>query len=505
MRILILILLISTFSYSQSKLNIEEIEKYIIQSMQDWKIPGLAISIVKNDSIILSKGFGVREINKNELVDENTIFGIASLTKGFTSFALGQLKDSRLIDFNDKVRKHITYFELYNPYVSSEFTIRDLLCHRSGLKTFSGDLLWYASNYSRKEIIERAKFLQPAYGFREHYGYSNVLYLTAGEIIPAVSNQSWDEYISNNIFKPLNMKNSSTSISNFKTENIAKPHTYIENNPYTIEYVNWDNIAPAGAINSNAKDMANWLIMLNNYGTYNGNKLISKNTLFELWQANTPIDVSQSDNYLYPSLHFHSYGLGWDLFDLHGKKIINHSGGLDGMISHICIVPEEKFGFVVLTNSSNYLPDALMYYILDNYFNYKGHDYSKLYKRYFDLNNENKNSKKFILKNKSKSIEDLKKYTGNYKSELYGNALIELKNDKLFIKFIPTPDFFSFLEIIDNNTFKIKLEKFPSLPEGTAHFILNVKQEVEELRIDIPNPDFDFTELKFFKQSEKND
>lgn len=498
------LLCLSSFISNSQVLNFSELDKYINKSIEEWKLPGLAIAIVKDDSVVYIKGFGVKEVNKPEKVDENTLFGIASLTKAFTSCAIGILKDEKLLTFDDKVRKHLPYFELYNSYVSSEMTVRDLLCHRSGLKTFSGDLLWYSTRYNRKDVITRARFLKPEFGFRTDFGYSNILFLTAGEIIPIVTNQSWDDFLKLRIFEPLKMSSTNTSIiSNKGKTNIATPHVKKDGKVITIKYINWDNIAPAGAINSNVRDMSKWIKLLLNDGKIDGKAIINKSTLDELFESHTPMPLGPSDKYLFPDMHFHSYALGWDVFDYHGKKVVNHSGGLDGMISHICLVPEEKLGFVVLTNSINYLPDALMYKILDDYFKFPEKDWSKLYLSFFENNEKRKviskaDAEKARNKN-SKPTLNLENYVGTYSSELYGDATVSLNNGILNLKFEPAPDFNSDLKHWEYDTFTIYFEQYPSLPEGSAHFLINAESKVTELQVDVPNPDFDFTELKFFK------
>ena len=498
------LLCLSSFISNSQVLNFSELDKYINKSLEEWELPGLAIAIVKDDSVVYIKGFGVKEVNKPEKVDDNTLFGIASLTKAFTSCAIGLLKDEKLLTFDDKVRKHLPYFELYNSYVSSEMTIRDLLCHRSGLKTFSGDLLWYSTSYNRKDVITRARFLKPEFGFRTDFGYSNILFLTAGEIIPIVTNKSWDDFLKLRIFEPLKMTNTNTSIiSNKGKTNVATPHVKKDGKVITLKYINWDNIAPAGAVNSNVNDMSKWIKFLLNEGSADGKALIAKSTLNELFESHTPMPLGPSDKYLFPDMHFHSYALGWDVFDYHGKKIVNHSGGLDGMISHICLVPEEKLGFVILTNSINYLPDALMYKILDDYFKTPEKDWSKLYLSFFENNEKRKaiskaDAEKARNKN-SKPTLNLENYVGTYSSELYGDATVTLNNGTLNLKFEPAPDFNSDLKHWEYDTFTIYFEQYPSLPEGTAHFLINAESKVTELQVDVPNPDFDFTELKFLK------
>lgn len=503
------LLIISIFSFflfnnvSAQTSKIQELDKYFQKALEEWHIPGMAIAIIKNDSILLSKGYGVKDISKTDKVDENTLFGIASNTKAFTSAALALLVDDGKINWDDKVQKYLPYFELYDLYVSRNFTITDLLCHRSGLVTFSGDLLWYSTNYTREQVVRRAKHLKPQYPFRTTYGYSNIMFLAAGEIIPKVTNKSYDQFIEDKFFKPLEMNSTNSSISKFKPNgNIAQPHVMVDDKMVKLKYISWDNIAPAGAINSSVADMSNWIRMLLNKGVYNGKTIIPEERLKELWTPQTIEKLGRFDEIYTPSTHFSTYGLGWALFDYHGKKIVNHSGGLDGMISKVCLVPEENLGFVILTNSINYLPEALMYKILDTYLSSNTRDWSNLYLRFYNGNEEYKKQeyakKETERKKGTKPSLALKEYAGKYHSKLYGDAVITFENNKLKIQLLPAPDFVSELTHWENNTFEIKFDDYPSLPKGTIDFKVE-GTKITTMTIEVPNPDFDFTELDFVK------
>ena len=487
---------------SSAQLNLTDLDNYIEKSYKDWEIPGMAIAIVRNDSVIFIKGYGVNEIGKSQKVDENTMFGIASNTKAFTSAALGSLVDKGKIKWDDKVIKHVPYFEMYNDYVTQNFTIADLLSHHSGLKIFSGDLLWNATTYNRKEIIERIKYLTPAYEFRTHYGYSNLMFLVAGEIIPEVTGISYDDYLKTNFFEPLGMKNTNTSVKYHEnSKNLAIPHTVKDGKIVTIPYISWDNIAPAGAINSSVLDMSEWIKLQLNNGTLNGKEYFSKKISREMWSANTINEISSTDNYLFPSMHFHAYGLGWDLFDYHGKKIVNHSGGLDGMISKVALVPEENFGFVILTNSMNYFPDALTYRILDMLLDKPKMDYSELFVRFIKQGNqmaiENEKTIEDARNKKLKSTTTSDKLVGTYGGKLYGDATITLEGKKLMLQMLPTPQYYSELKHWQADTFTVKFDEFPSLPTGKVYFTYDKEGNPTEFFIDVPNPDFHFTELEF--------
>ena len=505
----IFLLLFSSTIFTQTAydcLDLKKLDEYIGKAREDWKIPGLSICIVKNDTLIYAKGFGIRDIQQEGKVDEHTVFAIASNTKAFTSAALSILADEGKISLDDRVIDHLPYFELYDPYVTGEMKIRDLLCHRSGLVTFSGDLLWYGSSYSREEVIRRAKYLDPVYGLREHYGYSNIMFLAAGEIIPAVVNMSWDEFLEQRFFDPLGMSRTNTSTSLLKdVDNVAMPHhvNILNGETMTIPYLNWDNIGPAGSINSSAYDMAQWIKLQLNEGKLGDNQIISKERIWEMRSVHTPQNVSPGASRLWPSRHFYGYGLGWFLEDYHGKKIVGHGGGADGMISKVTMVPEENLGFVVLTNSINSVPTALSFYILDMYFGAEEVKWSETFLRFFKASQEDniKMEEEFAelrIPDTEPSL-DLDEYTGTYGGEMYGNAEVVLEQDKLVVKFLPTPIFIGDLSHWHLDIFRIRLRDIPSLPMGTVQFIINAEGKVEEMRINIPNPDFDFTELEFKK------
>ncbi len=213
--LLAFLLLFSPFSLvaqtSATAARLVEIEEYATKASVDWKVPGFAIAIVKDDRVVLAKGYGVRELGKTPAVDENTLFAIASNSKAFTAAALAILIDEGKVKWDDKVTKYLPSFELYDPYVTRELTIRDLLSHRSGLATFGGDLLWYESEYSRDEILRRIRFLKPTSSFRSRFGYQNILFLAAGEVVAKVSGKSWDEFVKERFFAPLAMKRTVTS------------------------------------------------------------------------------------------------------------------------------------------------------------------------------------------------------------------------------------------------------------------------------------------------------
>src|SRR5215468_9073680 len=245
-----------------------DLDTYVARVLKEFEVPGLAIAIVKDGKVALIKGYGVRRLGESAPVDEQTLFGIASNTKAFTAAALAILVDEGKIRWDDPVTKHLPGFQMYDPYVTREMTVRDLLTHRSGLGLGAGDLLFFPpTTFSREEIIARLRYIKPATSFRSKYAYDNVLYLVAGQVVAAISGKSWDDFIKERIFAPLGMTSSNTSVKDLRPGgDFVSPHQKVEGRLQPVPYMNIDNTAPAGAINSNVAEMAKWVITQLNEG-----------------------------------------------------------------------------------------------------------------------------------------------------------------------------------------------------------------------------------------------
>ncbi|MFY9574419.1 MAG: serine hydrolase domain-containing protein, partial [Blastocatellia bacterium] len=294
-----------------------DLDVFAAQVLKEFEVPGLGIAIVKDGKVLLAKGYGVRKLGEQAPVDENTLFGIASNTKAFTSAALAMLVDEGKIRWDDPVVKHLSGFQLYDPYVTREMTIRDLLTHRSGLGLGAGDLLWWPpTDYSREEIIRRFRFVKPATSFRSRYAYDNVLYMVAGQLVAAVTGKSWDDVIKERIFVPLGMTASSTAIAELLSSgNAAAPHAKFEGRVQSVAPQPLDNVGPAGSINSSVAEMAKWLIAQLNRGQIGeGHRLFSERQSREMWSAQTITPLSEPPSHLAAlRANFSAYGLGWGL------------------------------------------------------------------------------------------------------------------------------------------------------------------------------------------------
>lgn len=257
---------------------LEGLDQYITEAMRSWEVPGLAIAIVKDDRVLLAKGYGVRKLGDPAPVNEHTLFAIGSASKAFTAASIAMLVDEGKLKWDDPVTNYLPGFQLFDPYATRELTVRDLLCHRSGLER--ADLLWYGSAFGREEILRRIRYLKPSWSFRSRFGYQNIMFLAAGQIIPAITGKSWDDFVKERLFAPLGMSSSNTSVRDLaRSDNSATPHAKIEGKVEPIAWRNIDNVAPAGSINSSAADMAQWIRLNLNWGKFNDKQLISSGAI----------------------------------------------------------------------------------------------------------------------------------------------------------------------------------------------------------------------------------
>ena len=496
------VLLLPTITFAQSP-DVAELDEYVAGAREAWDVPGLAVAIVKDGKVVLAKGYGVREYGKTEAVDADTLFAIASNTKAFTAATLAMLAEEDKLTWKDRVQEHLPYFRLYDPYVSAEMRVDDLLCHRSGLGTFSGDLLWYGTPYSPEEIIRRTRHLPPAGSFRAHYGYSNLMFLAAGEVVVQVSGKPWPEFLRERILDPLGMNRTTTTVSRLEAlGNFATPHKPTPDGLRTLAWQNWDTMAAAGGIISSVNDMTKWLrVQLDRGKSDDDRRLFSEASSRRMWAPQTIIPLSDSSRERYPSTHFRAYGLGWSLADYKGRKLVSHGGGYDGMYSRVLLVPEEKLGIVVLTNSMTGISTALSYRIVDAYLGGDHRDWSAE-----GVKRDRKKRKEFherIAKAITPRVENTKPshaldaYAGTYTGKLYGDATICVENDKLVLRLLPANDLVADLTHLHYDTFVIRWRnEFAWFGEGTAQFLLNAVGDVVELKLDVPNDDLWFHELE---------
>ena len=408
-------------------------DAYLEKARQEWQVPGVAVAVVKGDSMVYRKGFGTREAGTSQPVDGNTIFAIGSSSKAFTAAAVGMLVDEGKVEWDDRVIQHLPQFELSDPYITREFTVRDLLTHRSGLER--GEFIWYAMDRDRDEILRRVRHLEPSWGFRSRYGYQNIMYLAAGQLIPAATGTSWDRFVEQHLFEPLGMSRSSTSVDSLSgLPNVASPHALVGGKPVAIPYRDIDNMGPAGSINASAWDVAQWVRMLLNEGSYEGRRLLKEETVEELL---TPQTIMGGGGSTPPELkaNFQAYGLGWFLRDYRGKKIVHHGGNIDGMTALVAMLPAEELGLVVLTSmNGSGLPQSLMYRVFDAYLGGGQRDWSAVLKaRQDSLRARAAEREEKRVAGTTPTLE-LARYAGTYADPMNGELTVVLQGDGLVIR-----------------------------------------------------------------------
>lgn len=434
----------------------DSLDDYVKQAMTDWKIPGVAVCIVKNGKVAWMKGYGVKELNNPDPVNENTLFMIGSNSKAFTATALAMLDAEKKLSLDDKVQQWLPDFKMYDPWVAKETNIRDLLCHRLGFETFQGDFMYFDSDLSTAEVREKMGKLKPLYGFRSKWGYTNSAFMTAGEIIPKVTGKSWADFITENIFKPLGMNSSLALSKDIKTApNKASAHTVVMGELKKIPYGNIDNLAPAGSISSSVNDMSKWVMMQLNSGKLDDKQIVPASAIA---QTRTPHSILGNGGHMFNKAHFSLYGLGWFLEEYAGRKIVAHTGGVNGFVTSVCLVPEEKLGIIVLTNTdANNFYEALRNEIEDAYLGLPYRNYSKAYLG-FQQQDEKEKEKQYKAIRDSiamhpKAELPLAAYAGEYVHDVYGKMNMTVDGDKLIMRFEHHKGRYGTLEALGGNRF----------------------------------------------------
>jgi len=437
---------------------LKTIDAYVEKGLSDWSIPGLTVAVVKEDRVVFLKGYGVREAGRPEKVDGQTLFGIGSATKSFTAAAVGLLVDEKKMGWDDPVTKHLPDFQLHDAGLTSQVTLRDLLSHRTGLPRANGTLL---STYGRAETARRMRHLKPAAGLRSQFTYNNQMYLVAGLALEAAAKTGWDDFVRQRLFGPLGMTASNTSVTALeRLPNVARPHAKIGGEVRRLPFDNNDSIAPAGAINSNAAEMASWVRLFLNKGAFEGKQVLSPQIVRALQSQQTVIQVGPLSERLFPSTHFQGYGMGWFVRDYRGRKVVEHGGNVDGMTAQIGMLPEERLGVVILSNMNNTpFPAALMYRIFDAFLG-DPEGQTDLSAEYLKLVGDAEaqaraREKEFVEKRATGTRPGLplESYAGTYVNELYGEASVTLEDGKLRLRFNEAAQ--GALEHWENDTFRI--------------------------------------------------
>ncbi|MEN8249349.1 MAG: serine hydrolase [Bacteroidota bacterium] len=485
--------------------NDRELEKYIEKARNDWEIPGLAVALIKNGEVIYSKGFGVKEMGGREKVDENTLFSVASNTKAFTALSVGLLVQQGKLSWDDPVVKHMPEFKMYNPVLTQEITIRDFLSHQSGLGLWAGDLTWWESNYDREEVIRRLRYQKPVAGLHQKYLYSNMGYLVVGELVARVSGMTYDEFIKENFLIPLEMTRSSTTVRTLNDiGNYAIPHSSVNGELSAIKQLNVDNCAPAAAMVTSINDLSHWVQMQLSKGMYNGKRIVEENIIEETWKPQIAIGVNKwvKEN-LNPYTNFSNYGLGWRVFDFRGNFLVEHTGGLDGMLSYVGFIPEENLGVVLVTNSDQHdLQNCLPKYLFDRLLEEEEqYDWSGNYLKINKANKERRAKEKQKAEEnygKTEPILPLEAYCGEYISDIYGTATIYMVNGQIQIKLSAHPKITGKITFLEDSRFRARWDH-RLWNESDMFFYMDWRNNITEFRMAVRPDWIDTIEYKWVK------
>lgn len=472
----------------QSSASIRDLDAYIQAIMTDWGAPGLAIAVVRDDSVVFAKGYGVREVGKPAPVTVQSLFAIGSNSKLFTAVAAGIAVDEGKLKWSAPVTTYLPWFQLYDPFASREITVRDMLSHNSGLGR-RGDALWYGTVYNRQEILRRVRYLKPVASFRAEYGYQNIMVMGAGEVTAAAMGMSWDDIVRTRIFAPLGMTASNTSVRDFKPgQDVAMPHSWRDGHAAEIPYRNIDNIAPAGSINSNVLDMARWLRMLLAGGKFNGKQLVSAASLREIESPHT-ITGGASDSLT----HFSAYGLGVGMRDYRGVKLLSHNGGIDGMLSAYTFIPEKNLAVVVLTNLDGRagLDAAVANRAINTFMGWPLRDGRAALAQMQRVEAAQAAQRRALdsARVRGTSPLPLDRYVGTYSDDMYGDVTIAVDNGPLTIRSSWDPNLTGKLSHWHYNVFRVDDRPDAAVSAGNfVRFDADERARVSSLTLQLGEP-----------------
>jgi CubicO group peptidase (beta-lactamase class C family) len=492
-------------------MNSTAIDSLVQRTLRAFDVPGIAVCVIKDGKVIHSKGYGVRSLDTRQPVDENTLFGIASNSKAFTTAALGMLVDEGKLDWDDKVRKYIPEFRLFDPYVTEEFTVRDLLCHRSGLGLGAGDLMFFpdSSDFTIPDILHNLQFLKPVTSFRSQYAYDNNLYIVAGEVVARVSGMSWEDFIEKKILLPLGMTHSAASYDRLHdSSDVIDAHARVEGRVQVIARSRSKVDHAAGGIYSSTADLSKWVLLHLAGGKYGSDsqRLFSANVLRERWSPQTIITVGGPGTY---NTHFAAYALGFLVNDVKGYKQISHTGGLEGMVTQITMIPELQLGIIVLTDAEEGLAfSAITNQIKDGYFGVSGTDRVT---EYAAIRTTQLAGAKKITDSIWKEVaafhsisRDFSMYLGTYRDAWLGEVVISLKNGRPWFDSRRSPKLTGELLPYKGNSFVVKWRDRSMDADAYVLFSLDERGLATGMKMKPVSPltdfSYDFQDLDFHRQ-----
>lgn len=471
--------------------------------LKSFNVAGAAIAVVQDGKVIHSKGYGYKNIQSKEPVNDHTNFAIASNTKAFTAAALAILVEEGKLKWEDNVVTYIPEFKMYNDYVTKNFNIKDLLTHRSGMGLGVGDLMVFpdGTDFTIKDIATSFQHFKPVSAFRTQYDYDNMLYLVAGEVIARISRKKWHEFVHEKIIIPLGMTHTfCDEIQGFKDENIALPHGIADGQLKALPHFHHTANGAAGGILSNVHDLSKWMITQLQRGKYGDDKsktIFSENSHRDMWQIHTPIPASRNKRY---NSHFSGYGLGWFLSDKGGIMVAEHTGGLPGMLSKTLLLPDLNAGIVVLTNTEPggaAMFNTIAQSVLDNYLKLDHFDWLSFYASQMKSMLNTGDSVTTAVWQKVASSKHLKPnpntYAGMYADKWFGKIEVYQQDGKLYIRALRSPKLNGELQHVENDTFAVKWEYQDMNADVLVTFLKDKKGLADRMKIKGISPNIDFS------------
>jgi len=465
------------------------------------EIPGLSVGIIRDGQVVFEGGAGFLVKGGTTRCDENTLYAIASNTKAFISASIAALVDQGKLDWDDPVRKYLPYFELYDPCVSDMMTVRDLLCHRAGLGEFSGDVVWYRSRYTPEEVLRHAPFIPKAFEFRNGFGYSNVMYIAAGEVIRAVTGKPWSEYVTDTFLRPLGMNRTRTTIEGLdKEKNVATPHLVRPAGDQPTDWVAWEAPGAAGGIISSTHDMLQWMGMQLAGGISGKDTFFSRDVQQVMWTTHVNYPISEGTRKRFGGRDFNGYGLGWGTTEYFNSFVVSHTGGYDGMYSAVVLLPSEKIGVVVLTNAMKSAGTLMAYDIVDQLLGYPDHDWLSLaqrsHKAYWEGRQARIDERISTRKTGTSPTMNAATISGLYRCPMYGDIRIAQEAGELVLDFVQAPELNARLVHWQDDTYEIRwMRDQPWFSFGTVQVRKDNQGRPQSLLFDVPNDDIFFEEI----------
>ncbi|MDB4905747.1 MAG: beta-lactamase [Gemmatimonadetes bacterium] len=460
-------------------------DRYAEEAMRDWKVPGVAIAVVKDDAVLFSRGYGVRDIAGKAPVTPSTVFALGSVTKSFTAALVAQDVAAGRLQWDDALSARLPGFVTASPALTATLTLRDVLAHRSGLPR--GDMMWYASQNSRDENVRRVRYMQPDAAPRTGFSYQNVLYLAAGQAVGAANHSSWDALMRDRLLAPLGMRTATTSMADLRAmSDVATPHAIVNDTLRTVPRRDGDNVAPAIALNASALDMAQWIRMELNGGTLDGREIVAAAALRETQRAQQAVPLSPASAELYPGASSLDYGMGWFISDYRGDRVLQHGGNIDGMSALVVLVPARHIGFVILTNlDRTAMPSALAYRLIDDLVGRAPHDWSGEMLRteraiagQSRLARQMTDARAAISKGPTHA---LAQYAGTFADSLYGDLSVRVENGALVATLRNTIS--GTLQPLTDDSFRIEWSD-PMVGSSTVSFRMDDESRVSAAHLD---------------------